>query len=382
MNESEKNNPDFKKIQNNQKHLSKIKNDFISFLLKEIGTHINNLHETGSELLNSNLSPVQSNLVDIIQNESAHSKILIEEILSFLDIDSAKLGIDEFQFDLKDYFDKRRNNNFPIDVAAKYPLNILFWEADPVNRRFAKTIFDRFGYKPDYELTLESGLYKEYDIVFIDLTNSKETLKEQSDIIFSYFSGKKHPQIVALTSSDFHPDKKDYFESSVDQNLIKPVKLKELFEVIEKAGKRSKTQIAKPVNKFRQNYGNKKFIEEDKISFIQEIQSEEDIVFFIELIDIFIVETPKVFKIVREAVKNEDYEKIHFGGHKLRGSSLTMGVEIFIEMGSRLEKDARDHNLEDADIVVAELEHIFIVVVEELEGIKDNYRAKYLSDIN
>ena len=380
MIEENKNITDPNKTQIRNTHLTKIKNEFISFLLKEIRTHLDNLNEARLDILNSSLSDSQITSLDQIKSESDHSYILIDEILSFLDVDSLRFTLDDLQFDLKDYFDKRKNNNFSKDLAVKYPLNILLHDNDSFDQKFARIVFENLGYFPDFCLSLNSGINVEYDLIFIDLSKSKAYLREISDTIYAYFGDKKRPYIIGLLPSNETFDNQENFEHAIDHCLVKPVKMRDLIELIELSWKKGKTEILRPVHTYAEVSINEKLIEEDKISFIQEIQSEEDIVFFIELIDIFIVETPKIVKIVREAIANKDFEKIHFGGHKLRGSSLTMGIELFIDIGAQLEKTGREGNLENAEYYVNQLEHKLIKVVEELEEIKVRYRSKYLSD--
>lgn len=369
------------KVQNHHAHLTKVKNDFVSFLLKEIKTHVINIEETGNELSKSALTVAQINSLDQIKTESEHAFILIEEIFSFLDIDTLKYGLHELQFDFKDYFEKRKNNNFMKDFALQRPLNILLLEEDLFNKKYARIVFESLGYSPDFSISLADRGLKEYDVVFVDLTKGKNILQEQSDTIFAYFSDKKRTQVVAISHEDISPESKKYFQHVIDWNLIFPVKMRDLTDLLENVWKKAKADTTKPAQKFIPDSITGRLIEEDNISFIQEIQSEEDIVFFIELIDIFIVETPKIFKVIRTAISKLDYDKIHFGGHKLRGSSLTMGIELFINIGLQLEQCAREKNLANAEELVNELEHNFVQVVEELEEIKEKYRIKYLGDI-
>jgi|GEM_PF-1988027 len=382
MNYEEKNIPDFNKSQSRQSHLVKIKNEFVSFLLTEIKTHFNNIDETRHELLHSALTHEQLNVVEQIKTECEHSYILLEEIANFLDLDTAKNNLTEFQFDLKDYFEKRRNANLAKDLAGQFPLNILFWENDLFNKKLAGSLFYYLGYSVDFDLQLNEGLTKEYDLVFVDLSKNKNVLSEQSDTIYAYFADKKRPYIVAICPDNINSTHQSAFEHSVDANLISPLKVKSIVEIIETAYQKSRTEALKPLYKRIDKDYQGKFIERDKISFIQEIQTEEDIVFFIELIDVFIVETPKIFKIIKEAIINKDYEKIHFGGHKLRGSSLTMGIDLYIIIGAQLEKEADSKNITEAKNLLEQLEHSFVKIVEELEDIKVYYKMKYLNEDN
>lgn len=370
------------KAQAHHTNLTKMKNEYISFLLKEIKSHFNNMYDAYSEISRTELSNLQKNYAEKILSEGEHSNILVDEILNFLDVDTVKQSPHELQFDFKDYFDKRKNNNLSKDFAAKFPLNVLFLEDDPFNRKFAKIIFERLGYTPDFSLSLADGCTKEYDVVFVDLTNNKYSLQEQSDTIYAYFSDKKRIQVIALSSEDISDVQKGAFQHVIDWNLIFPVKIRDLMEMLENVWKKGQVKTAKPEVQYIPKVQEGRFIEEENISFIQEIQSEDDIVFFIELIDIFIIETPKIFKIVREAIKKLDYDKIHFGGHKLRGSSLTMGIELFINVGAQLEEAAREKNIENVENFVIEIEHKFPRIVEELEELKEKYRIKYLGDFN
>ncbi len=363
-------------------HLTRLKNEYISFLLKEIKAHSKNLNEAHSVLSQTALNITQQVSADKIFFENEHSNILIEEIQSFLDLDVFRYGLNELQFDFKDYFDKRKNNNLLKSFAKEFPLNILFLEDDLFNIKYARIIFECLGYQPDFSLSLADGNTKVYDVVFVDLTNEKHLLQEKSDTIYAYFSDKKRVQIIALSPEDISDEQKSCFQHVIDWNLIFPVKIKDLTEMLENVWKKSQLKSAKPEPKPVVEIKTGKFIEEENISFIQEIQSEEDIVFFIELIDIFIIETPKIFKVIREAIKKLDYDKIHFCGHKLRGSSLTMGIELFIKIGAQLEIAANEKNIVFVEELVSELEHKFPRIMEELEDLKERYRIKYLGDFN
>jgi FOG: HPt domain len=382
MKNAEKNIYNSNIIQNPSLHLTKIKNDFVSFLLKDIKTHLDNVNEANAGLLNTALTQRQIEIIEKIKNENAHSAILTNEILSFLDIDNAKFDLAALQIDIKDYFDIRRNNNFSKNISEKYPLKILFFQDDNFNRKFIKNTFEHLGYAPDFSLRLDGVKNIEYDIVFIDLAADEELLKEQSDVIYAYFNDKKRPQIIALASNSDYKYNKSGFAHSIDGSLVKPVKINDLVGVLENTWEKLKIAPIKAPAKYFPEAETGTMIKEDQISFIQEIQTEEDIVFFIELIDIFIIETPKLFKIIREAISRQDFEKIQFCGHKLRGSSLTMGIELFINIGLQLEKNARAKYIENMDLLVQQLEHKFVRVVEELEEIKDRYKIKYLGDIH
>jgi HPt (histidine-containing phosphotransfer) domain-containing protein len=117
-----------------------------------------------------------------------------------------------------------------------------------------------------------------------------------------------------------------------------------------------------------------KIINEQKINFLKDIQSPEDAAFLIELIDIYIKELPKTINNIQNAVKLKNDKELLFNAHKLKGSSLTLGMDSISEISVKLENAVKLGSLgDDVKNLVDELPNKFEIVEKELEIIREKY---------
>jgi len=82
-------------------------------------------------------------------------------------------------------------------------------------------------------------------------------------------------------------------------------------------------------------------INEEKITFLQDVQSNEDAAFLIELLDVYINELPKTISKILNAIESENSKELLFNSHKLKGSSLTLGMDVISEISIKLENAAK-----------------------------------------
>jgi HPt (histidine-containing phosphotransfer) domain-containing protein len=116
-----------------------------------------------------------------------------------------------------------------------------------------------------------------------------------------------------------------------------------------------------------------KVIDETKISFLKDLQTEEDIVFFIELIDLYLTETPKILGKLDAALAEADIKKFTFYAHKLKGSSLTLGVMQIAEFAASLETESKKGFSDNLTELLAETQKLYDLSIKDLADL----RAKY-----
>jgi HPt (histidine-containing phosphotransfer) domain-containing protein len=117
-----------------------------------------------------------------------------------------------------------------------------------------------------------------------------------------------------------------------------------------------------------------KIINESDILFIKDIQSSSDAVFFGELLDAYIQELPSMIHQIDDASKNKDCKNLYFYSHKLKGSSLTLGIKPIAVDCEEIESLAKAENLNGRVTELSEnLVKKFKPVIEELEVIKEKY---------
>ena len=77
---------------------------------------------------------------------------------------------------------------------------------------------------------------------------------------------------------------------------------------------------------------------------------------------------------VNTAIKNEDQNDLKFAIHKLKGSSVTLGIDVITEISLQLEKAAFENNFNsNTAALVKELTKKFEIILKELIIIKEKY---------
>ena len=116
-------------------------------------------------------------------------------------------------------------------------------------------------------------------------------------------------------------------------------------------------------------------INEQNISFVNEIQTQEDVNFLLELFDIYIRDLPIIMAEIAFSITKKDPDKLKFYTHKLKGSALTLGIETVANYCIDLDNAAASPLPNDeVDNVNAKLLKSIENVVDGLKILKEKYR--------
>lgn len=91
------------------------------------------------------------------------------------------------------------------------------------------------------------------------------------------------------------------------------------------------------------------------LSYLNEIAS-GSVEFMIDMINVFLEQTPLYFKQLNEAVDNENWKEAGEIAHKIKPTLAFMGVENAKNTMAEIERKAR--SLEEVDSIKAELEDV------------------------
>ncbi len=264
------------------------------------------------------------------------------------------------------------------DLSENYKLKILLAEDNTINQKVALRIFEKMGYRIDiaangYE-ALEAVKSINYDIVFMDLFMPEMDGFSATENIRKEFSEDRRPVIIAMTANAFNEDKNECLAKGMDDYISKPLKVDEIYSIVLDWAKKIYKKKDRLIEQLKNEKSSTKLIDESKITFINDIQTVQDIQFFIELLDIYISDMPKVIGKIKTAIDGNDYDKLRFFAHKLKGNSLTLGIENFAKICSLLEKAGKESKIEENTIQLCDkLVNDFERIIKELEVI----RAKY-----
>ncbi len=254
--------------------------------------------------------------------------------------------------------------------ASQYPLRILLAEDNAVNQKVALKILERLGYRGDIAangLEVLDAIQKiHYDIVLMDMYMPEMNGIETTRLIVNAIPKDRQPVIIAVTADNIEENKNKYTAAGINDFIQKPISSEVLRECLLKWGKIKHRERDKNMSNIH--------INENKITFLQDVQSNEDAVFMIELLDVYIEELPKTIGKIRLAIETENSKDLHFNSHKLKGSSLTLGMESIAEISIKLENAAKGGIFnENVRHLGDELSKKVDIVGKELEIIRNKY---------
>jgi len=193
-------------------------------------------------------------------------------------------------------------------------------------------------------------------------------------IIKANTSLKKQPVIIAMTANAMSGDKENYLKVGMDDYISKPVNLEELRKIITKWTAKIVSDKHIETRKAIESEIELKFIEERKISFLQDLKSDADLLFFKEMLDIYIREIPKNIESIRNAIFQNNADHLRFYVHKLKGSSLTLGIECVLDDFKLLEDMALDNSISEESLrIFKKVSEQFELILEEIVLLKNKY---------
>ncbi len=265
-----------------------------------------------------------------------------------------------------------------ISGKDKESLKILLVEDNPVNQKVALRLIEKIGYRTDLASNgieaIEAVQSNEYDVVFMDLLMPEMDGLEASKQIKELTTNKSRPKIIAMTANSMLGDRELCMDAGMDDYISKPIRIDELETALDKWLVVVEGERKKHLADFKDNKIETEILKENDIAFLNDIQNQEDLEFFIDLIDIYLKDLPVIIDEITVAVENDNFEKLKFYTHKLKGSTLTLGIESISEYCYELEK-ASDEELIDERIIsqTRVLRSYIRKIISELKLLKEKY---------
>lgn len=346
--------------------IEKIKNTFKS---KEIGFIILKTYGKEIGVLENDRTPY----IKII-SKPIRRKQLYQSILGF------------FESEIKDEQLKPVKKEFTQYIPAN-KLKILLVEDNNVNQMVATRMLQRIGYIADIASNgreaIEALESIGYDLIFMDISMPEMDGLTACSLIRSNKELKRQPVIIAMTANAMHGDRENYLKVGMNDYISKPVNIDDLKMIIEKWTESIVQEKQTDISIDHRSEIELKFIEEKKILFLQDLKSQADLEFFKEMLDIYINEIPKNIELIRNAIFQNNAEHLRFYVHKLKGSSLTLGIESVLEYFKLLENMALDNNITEESIVLfKKVSAQFEKIIEDIVLLKNKYANVSLPDIN
>ena len=272
--------------------------------------------------------------------------------------------------------------SLPLKIEKKKQqtekIKVLLVEDNNINQMVALRMLEQLGYRADLASNgleaLEAVKSINYDIIFMDILMPEMDGLEACKIIKSNPILEQKPIIIAMTANAMTGDQENYLRAGMDDYISKPVNLDELKNILNKWSDKIITVKEEVIQKSLTNKIGLKLIDEKKISFLQDLKTEADLEFFKEMLDIYLKEIPKNVEFIRNAIFQNNSDHLRFYVHKLKGSSLTLGIDSVIPSFKVLEEMALENQINEETLKefksVAEQ---FDIILEEIVILKNKY---------
>lgn len=267
-----------------------------------------------------------------------------------------------------------------LEQKTKHPekIKILLAEDNNVNQMVAIRMLERLGYRIDIasngKEAVEAVESIKYDLIFMDILMPEMDGLEACKKIKSNPMLKPAPVIIAMTANAMSGDQENYLKAGMDDYISKPVNLDELRNILAKWSDQILIHKNELIQDSVQEEIELKFIEEKKISFLQDLKTEADLDFFKEMLDIYLKEIPKNIESIRNSIFQNNADHLRFYVHKLKGSTLTLGIESVLCSFKILEDMALENQITEESLKeFKKVSEQFDLILEEIVLLKNKY---------
>ena len=241
-----------------------------------------------------------------------------------------------------------------VALAVRLPLRILVVDDNVINQKVAMRILQQFGYQPevaaDGREALEAIEHAPFDLVFMDVMMPEmDGLEATRQIRRRQMSGEqKNFQsriiVVAMTAHAMQGDREKCIAAGMDDYLAKPVRPKDVRDMIEKWASKvavnshrpRETAAAEPEADAPVDLARMNDLTDGNLDNLR------------ELVEMYFVQTQKQFVQLREAIRDGKADAVRRVAHSCAGASATMGMTLLVPRLRELEKLGASGTLTEA----------------------------------
>lgn len=134
------------------------------------------------------------------------------------------------------------DHNFDKKLSDKLPLNILLAEDNYTNQELVITLMRKMGYNIDSvdngRKVLDMMESKKYDIILMDVQMPIMNGMEATTAILEQYPEDERPYIIAITANAMPGDRERFLEAGMVDYLSKPIRFKDVQEVLVRWGRK------------------------------------------------------------------------------------------------------------------------------------------------
>jgi len=249
------------------------------------------------------------------------------------------------------------------------PLRVLLAEDSLVNQKLAVGLLEKYGHTVvvanngrEAIATFDSH---DFDLVLMDVQMPEIDGYEATAVIRTKEKhAGTHIPIIAMTAHAMKGDRERCLEAGMDDYVSKPVRAKQLFEIIEAL---LGTATVPDVRPDHAALGDEVV---DWPEALRTVEGDHDLLR--DVVEGFLEESPKLMEAICQAVAGSAADELQKAAHILKGSVHCFGEGRVFQRVCQLDKMAQDGNLEAAQKALAALERemarLIPVLVDYVRG--------------
>jgi signal transduction histidine kinase/HPt (histidine-containing phosphotransfer) domain-containing protein/ActR/RegA family two-component response regulator len=254
------------------------------------------------------------------------------------------------------------------ELAERLPLQILVADDSGVSRKLALAILQRMGYTAD---AVTNGLdaldmlrMQDYDIIFMDVQMPEMDGLEATRHIVQNWPADRRPRIIAMTANVLHGDRERCLEAGMDDYIGKPIRIEEIQFALERWGALQPGQQPDQTQEIPRELvpepgAVQLVLDMNVIDEIRDTFAEKHPNLVRELAGIFIEDSTKLVEIIKQAVEEQDSEKVTRAAHSLKGISAQMGAAILAQICDEIELKGEARDLSEIDKSILQMERVY-----------------------
>jgi CheY-like chemotaxis protein/HPt (histidine-containing phosphotransfer) domain-containing protein len=235
-------------------------------------------------------------------------------------------------------------------------VRVLMAEDNIVNQKVAMRQLKKLGYSADAVANgveaIEALKKIPYDIVLMDCHMPELDGYEATRLIRQFEAETDDPQrppvyVIAMTANALESDRDKCLAAGMNDYISKPVKLPELQAVLQQA-----SGFVQPVAARKRTDAEPAdadaVLDRSVLAGLRELREEGESDPAVELIDLFLRDTPSRIQDMQTAIARSDARTLKESAHGLKGSASNLGAQRLSNLCLELEKLAGDGKLAEA----------------------------------
>jgi PAS domain S-box-containing protein len=264
----------------------------------------------------------------------------------------------------------------PRSTGTK-PFHILVAEDNTINQRVATGLLEKLGFRSEAVANgaevLKAMELVSYDIILMDcqlpeLDGYKTTIEIRRREAQRNNGPGKRTQIIAMTAHAVRGAKEKCLAAGMDDYISKPVQLKELDAVLRRAISQLQAASVNPNGRPSAEHA----VDPDSIAALRKLRRADGPDPVVELIDLFVRDTPARIAEMRLAATQYDHTRLAAEAHNLKGCASSIGAHQMATFCGELEERAEAKAIQVATRLLQKVADEFERVRAALELEKKN----------